>query len=612
MKRRHGLLGISVIALVIILLGAQKASTPAPAVWPTAGQSLANLWSQPSESQINISNAVNLVPQWVFSTLNDVSATPTVSASAVYVPDWSGHLYSIDRSTGRPLWMHQISEYDNVAGSVTRVSPAIYKDELIIGDSQTSHLGVNLIAVDQATGNLRWITQVDPHPAAIITGSPVVVGNTVYEGISSSEESLANQVGYPCCTFRGSIVALNADTGALLWQTFDMPDNGGQPGGYSGGAIWQPPAIDTARGLLYVGTGNNYSAPDAAEACEAEAQANQTSDANCTAADDYFDTVLALDLQTGAIRWAKKLYGYDVWTQACKNPRAGVTCPSPLGPDYDLGGSGPNLIGNIVGIGQKSGIYWALNADTGDLVWSTVVGPGGTLGGIQWGTASDGSRIFVPITNFSAKSYMLQPSGKTITWGSWSALDVTTGKILWQTADPIAGTMDMSAMSVANGVVYAGSFDKSGHMHALDAATGKVLWSFGSGGAVIGAPSIADGHLYWGSGYKKVASGTGNNKVYSFAVRTASSSPVILVSTPGNGGSYSSPVQYTASAYAPSCSNGIAAIRIYTAPNQSAFTADASSINTTVALSPGIYNTVVQAWDKCGHVGKSYVSIAVH
>jgi hypothetical protein len=149
-------------------------------------------------------------------------------------------------------------------------------------------------------------------------------------------------------------------------------------------------------------------------------------------------------------------------------------------------------------------------------------------------------------------------------------------------------------------------------MHALDATTGKLLWSFGSGGAVIGASSIADGHLYWGSGYTKVASGTGNNKVYSFAVRTPSSSPVILVSTPGNGGSYTSPVQYTASAYAPSCASGIAAIRIYTAPNVSAFTVDASSISTTVALSPGTYNTVVQAWDKCGHVGKSYVTIAVH
>ena len=112
------------------------------------------------------------------------------------------------------------------------------------------------------------MTHVDDHPAAIVTGSPVVFDGVVYIGVSSSEETLALDPTYPCCSFRGSIVALDEKTGAMLWKTFDMPDNGGRPGGYSGGAIWQPPAIDPKRGTLFIGTGNNYSAPADVEACQ--------------------------------------------------------------------------------------------------------------------------------------------------------------------------------------------------------------------------------------------------------------------------------------------------------------------------------------------------------
>src|SRR5436853_381720 len=112
------------------------------------------------------------------------------------------------------------------------------------------HNGANVMAVDRESGTLRWMTHVDDHPAAIVTGSPVVFDGVVYIGVSSSEETLALDPTYPCCSFRGSIVALDEKTGAMLWKTFDMPDNGGQPGGYSGGAIWQPPAIDPTRGTL--------------------------------------------------------------------------------------------------------------------------------------------------------------------------------------------------------------------------------------------------------------------------------------------------------------------------------------------------------------------------
>ena len=108
------------------------------------------------------------------------------------------------------------------------------------------------------------------------------------------------------------------------------------------------------------------------------------------------------------------------------------------------------------------------------------------------------------------------PSGRQITWGSWTALDVQTGTILWQTADPTPGTMDLASVSVANGVLYAGSY--SGQMYALNTMTGDILWGFASGGSVLDGPSIVEGTVYWGSGYRNIPPGTGNNKVYAFTV----------------------------------------------------------------------------------------------
>ena len=506
--------------LLIALLAAQEISDDfSLGQWRIAGRDLENSWNQPNEHRISPANVTSLKPKWVFSTGSDVSATPTVAGDTVYVPDWAGNLYAVQKDDGHLLWSRHIAEYDGVAGAVARVSPAVHNNELIIGDIQSersTHNGANVIAVDRNTGALRWITQVDKHPAAIITGSPVFVGDVVFIGVSSNEEALATDPSYPCCTFRGSVVALNANTGQMLWKTYDMPDNGGKPGGYSGGAVWQPPAIDPVRGLLYIGTGNNYSAPQSVLDCQAKAIAENNLKANCAAADDHFDTALALQLNNGQIKWAKRLQGYDVWTVACIRPGPGVTCPSPAGPDYDLGGSGPNLLPHIVGFGQKSGIYWALNPDTGDIVWSSVVGPGGTLGGIEWGTATDGQRIFVAITNSAHMSYTLMPSGRTINWGSWSALDAASGKILWQTADPTQGALDMGSVSVANGVMYAGSY--AGGMYGLNSKTGEILFRFMSGGSVIDGPSIVDGFLFWGSGYRRIPPGIGNNKLYAFTV----------------------------------------------------------------------------------------------
>jgi polyvinyl alcohol dehydrogenase (cytochrome) len=505
---------ISVLLLVSALSAQSRSSESRSNQWRIAGQNLNNTWSQPAEHSINPANVKGLSPKWVFTTGGDVSATPTVDGDAVYFPDWGGNLFAVKKNSGQLIWSHKISEYDGVAGAVSRVSPGVDGDQVIIGDILSSsqvHNGANVISVDRQTGMLRWITQVENHPAAIITGSPVVFDGVVYIGVSSSEETLATNPAYPCCSFRGSIVALDAKNGAILWKTFDMPDNGGRTDQYSGGAVWQPPAIDPKRGSLFVGTGNNYTAPADVEACQ-----NANPAASCAAPDDFFDTALALDLKTGQVKWAKRLQGLDTWTLACLTPTGPkANCPVPSSPDFDLGGAGPNLVGNIVGFGQKSGIFWALNPDSGDIVWSTPVGPGAALGGIEWGTATDGKRIYVAIANGDHLSYTLV-SGQQITWGAWSALDVATGKILWQIADPTAGAIDTGSVSVANGVMYAGSY--SGQMYAFDTTTGKILWNFASGGTVIDGPSIADGTLYWGSGYRNIPPGIGNNKVYAFTL----------------------------------------------------------------------------------------------
>jgi len=506
----------SIGLLLVSTLSAQgQSGVSRSGQWRIAGQNLNNSWSQPAEHSISPANVQDLKPKWVFTTGGDVSATPTVDGDAVYFPDWGGNLFAVNKESGRLIWSHKISDYNGVDGSISRISPAVDHDQLIIGDILSSnrvHNGANVISIDRESGARRWITQVDTHPAAIITGSPVVFDGVVYIGVSSSEESLATDPAYPCCSFRGSLVALDAKTGQMLWKTYDMPDNGGQPGGYSGGAIWQPPAIDSKRGTLFVGTGNNYTAPADVEACQ-----KATPTANCAAANDFFDTALALDLKTGQIKWAKRLQGFDTWTVACFLPSGtNPNCPVPTSGDFDLGGAGPNLLGNIVGFGQKSGIYWALNPDNGNIVWSTPVGPGSSLGGIEWGTATDGKRIYVAIGNHDHLPYTLVPSGQQITWGSWSALDVATGKILWQTADPTAGTIDTGSVSVANDVMYAGSY--SGQMYALDTRSGNILWNFASGGSVIDGPSIANSVLYWGSGYRNIPPGIGNNKVYAFTL----------------------------------------------------------------------------------------------
>ena len=512
--------------------------------WAMGGHDIKGTHHQPTTS-IDPTNVVNMKLKWTFTTAGyDISATPAVVNGIVYFPDSNGNFYAVDASAGTQVWSHQIQDWTGIPRDYVRSSPAVYDGLVIIADSagkqaywdgsKTVGSGATMIAVDAKTGNKVWATQVEASPSAIVTGSPIIHDGIVYLGIAGGEEGLTYNPTYPCCVFRGSMVAVDAHTGAVLWQTYTVPDNHGVYGGYSGGAIWATtPAIDKAKGLIYIGTGNNYTVPAEVTACIIA----RPNDATCSAADDYFDSVLALDLKTGAIKWARRAMTYDTWTVACMVVASGVgDCPSPEGQDYDFG-AGPNLftIGHdgakrdVVGIGSKSGVYYALDANDGSTVWMQRVGPGNGYGGIVWGTATDGKRIYVPIANVPGVTTTLKPSGTVVNGGFWSGLNPATGHIEWQTPTPgacspaVAGVVQgcpaYGPLSVAGGVVFAGSMDAdpaNPKMFALEAATGKILWSFNSGGSVNSAPAIVGDSVYWGVGYGFF--GRNDNKVLAFTI----------------------------------------------------------------------------------------------
>jgi polyvinyl alcohol dehydrogenase (cytochrome) len=523
--------GMAVVGVPAVAASAGNSSMPSRASqqapvpeWLSGGQGLSDDRFQPDETALSVKAAEKLAPRWTLTMAGDVSATPAVVNGVVYVPDWGGYLSAIRASNGHVIWRRLISSYNGIAGSVSRTDPVVDGSTLVIGTQS----GADIIAVDTATGARKWVTRADAHPHAQITGAGIIDAGVVYIGVSSSEEAAAANPEYKCCTFRGSIVALSESTGKVLWKTYTMPVNGGQPGGYSGGAVWgSTPAIDQATDSVYVGTGTNYTIPAAATACVVSALKNHTSDAKCTAPDDYFDAVLSLNLRTGKINWGLKVKGYDTWTLACLNNPPGVSsCPSPEGNNYDFG-AGPNLftarstagkVETLLGIGQKSGIYWALNPSSGHLAWHTFLGPGGT----QWGTATDDKWIYVAESNGSNTPFTLRGSGseagKTCKGGAWSELDPATGHIRWQTCDP-AGAIDTGAVSVADGVVYVGSLARTGtNMYALNATTGHIIWSYASGGSVAAGPAIVGGSVYWGSGYSKSQIGSASRRLYAFGV----------------------------------------------------------------------------------------------
>ncbi|CUR55786.1 putative Pyrrolo-quinoline quinone repeat-containing protein [metagenome] len=541
------------------------------ATWPTGGQNLDNSRSQPMENTIGSANVANLAPKSGFATAGafstgggDVSATPAVDVNRVYFPASNGKLFAVNRSNGSVAWSLDIADLTGIKPSngatgsdYARATPALAGQVLIIGtqsgkfqtpDFAAAHpdlKGAYVLGIDKATGALLWKTKVDDHFAAIVTQSAQVYGNTAFVGLASNEEAFANQdlsggIPYTCCTFRGKLVALDVKTGQIKWQTYMLPN---EPG-YSGDAIWgSTPAVDPQRNSVYVTTGNNYSLPADRITCVDEATTFEAKQA-CLPG-NQFDAIVSLNMKTGAINWSYRALASDAWNTDCGLPgfsEGGTNpgnCPTDAGPDYDFG-QGPMLLKakiggkltDVVGAGEKSGDFMMLNRDTGALLWKTHVGPGGLTGGLQWGSATDGKRVYV------AESNSANPSVR----GYWSALNPATGAELWRTYDPGTGiggeacaffpgctwsqvgiAFGYSAqgpVSVANGVVFACSLNPVGaNMVAMDAATGAIKWTFASGSSCLGGAAIVNGTVYWGTGYRSFAPlTTAGDKLFAFTL----------------------------------------------------------------------------------------------
>ncbi len=531
-------LRIFIVGLLLLCCYIATFAQKKSADWPMFGQNAANAAANSTETIISTTNVNQLHTKWAFTTGGDVSARAAVVNGVAYFPDWGGNLHALNASTGVPIWSHQLSDYGLPANTQSRTTPAVVNGTLYLGTQE----GAWLLAINATTGQLVWKRQLESpanDPFAIISTSPTVVGGTVYTGVASLEEGIAGfNPAFQCCKARGSVVAVNAATGKIKWQTYTIPE------GYSGGGVWgSNPVVDEDSGTVFVSTGNNYShpKPDAKSSIPGTSYgaciAQGGNAASCNAPDNNVDAILALNIGNGKMKWARTLVtwnqmafgvvdGSDDWNVACFIPPF-TNCPSNAGPDYDFG-SAPNLVTyqtskgpkTILGAGQKSGIYYALDPKTGNTLWQTQVGPGSSLGGMEWGSATDGKRIYVQLTNFYG---LPSPAGGNA--GSWAALDPATGAILWHKADP-NGAIDLGPMSVANGVVYAGSMAGDAStptMFALNAATGETLWSFAAGSSVNAGATIVNGTVFWGSGYTHLGipgftGGVGIAKFYAFSI----------------------------------------------------------------------------------------------
>jgi len=386
-----------------------------------------------------------------------------------------------------------------------------------------------MYALDAVDGRLLWKTKAVDHPS-IVTATPRVYDGVIYQPISSYEEALAARPDYQCCTFRGSVVALDAGTGKTIWQSFTIAQAptptrknaaGAQQYGPSGAAVWSSPTIDPQRGALYVATGDNYSDPP-----------TSTSDA-----------VLAMDLKTGKLLWSQQLTAGDSYNNSCSTPQR-ANCPSTAGPDADFGqppilvnarGAKPELV-----IAQKTGMAYALDPDRqGEVLWRTQAGEGGKFGGSQWGSAADARNMYVAISGQKIRAVRDPQSPRGFRFvldprdgGGLVAIDLTTGKIVWSVKPPApptcpaAGTDCSPAQSAAvtaiPGVVFSGSVD--GHLRAYAAGSGDVIWDTNTahpfdavnGGAARGGsidaagPAVVNGMVFANSGYGQWGGMPGN------------------------------------------------------------------------------------------------------
>ena len=470
---------------------------------------------------------------------------PTVIGDWLFVTNRSGKFYALDAATGCVRWV--------VEGAMSRTTPMVVKSDVspsgwltVIGERNRTAR-----AFDAQTGKEIWRSAaLETNPVAGITGTPVISDGQVFVPMTSGEEGAATQPTYSCCSFRGSVVALDLKTGKTQWQTYviDQPPHpthknsaGAMMQGPAGGAIWSAPSVDAKRGLVYVATGDSYTEVETKGA----------------------DAIFAMDVKTGKVRWSNQVTEADNFIVGCNAATKPANCPSPDGPDYDFGAS-PILFHlasgkDVVLSGQKSGVAFGMDADSGKTLWSRRVGSGSSLGGIEWGMAADNSRLYVANADTVnlleenlkklGRSRVATPLGPPMP--GLTAVDPATGQVLWNVPAPVAPChyagdrsrdrgggacvrAQSQAPSVMPGVVFSGTMD--GWFRAYDAATGKVIWADSTtdrtydtvnqvksqpGGSMDGlGAAIAGGRVFVMSGFNGAANtgGNGTNVLLAYSV----------------------------------------------------------------------------------------------
>jgi len=473
-------------------------------------------------AKLSASDVGQLKLKWAFNlgAVTVARSQPVIAAERVFIASAAGPVYALDADSGCTRWGFQVGPA-GVRSGVT-VGEASGKPAVFFGDA-----GATIYALDAQSGELIWKVRPVDHPTTTVTGAARYYKGVVYQPFASFEEALGGDPKAQCCTFRGSVMALDAATGKKLWQTFTITEEpkptrknatGTQNFGPSGAAVWSSPTIDEQAGALYVATGDNYSDPPTA-----------TSDA-----------ILAMDLKTGKLLWSRQLTEKDAFNTACSIPVPG-NCPESKGPDFDFGQ--PPILVSLGGgkralvIGQKSGMVHAIDPDQkGKILWQTRAGEGGALGGSQWGSAADGEKVYVAISDVGIGGVAdpKSPMGFRLTLdpkkgGGLHAIDLETGKTVWSTKPaPCAGgrpdcsPAQSAAVTAIPGVVFSGSVD--GHLRAFSASTGEILWDTDTerefqtvngkpahGGSLDAAgPAVVNGMVFVNSGYGQWGGRPGN------------------------------------------------------------------------------------------------------
>ena len=456
-------------------------------------------------ARLKATDVSKLKLKWAFAYPGATRARsqPIVSRGEVFVGSQNGTVFALDLDNGCAHWTFSADSEVRHALSLSQATEGT-PERLYFGDFDGA-----VYAIDRASGKLVWKSAVNDHPDTTITGSPKLHGDTLYVPLSSREWASAANPAYPCCTFRGGVVALNVTDGSRRWVAYsvDKPQPTGSKNtlGFnlmapSGAPVWNSPTIDVERNRLYVGTGENYSSP-----------ASTTSDA-----------VLAIDLDDGKILWTHQALAKDAWNMACFVGGLRGNCPAENGPDLDIGASVILHRGSsgrdVLLVGQKSGHVFALDPDQqGKLLWKTKIGIGGFAGGVHWGMTAMADNLYAAIAD--------SDFGFDAVWKGTPGLysvDINSGDVNWYTAAqdrcpkdsrPACDQGLSAAITSIPGVVFAGAFD--GFIRAYRQSDGDILWEYptnqsftsvsGSpahGGAIESdGPVVVDGTLLVNSGY---------------------------------------------------------------------------------------------------------------